>query len=1159
MFKSQRFLAHSKFLFFTTTAVFLGGMQTSLAESSGILIAQADTAAGSQVGTATEEVYVIGIRKSIKDAIDVKRDADQIVDAIQAEDIGKLPDVNVAEAMQRVTGVTILRDEDSSEGSTFQVRGFSLNQVEVNGQPLVSNNRVDRNNSFSTIPAGLFSGIEVIKSPTADMIEGAIGATVRLKTYQPLDFKSPRISGSIERDSNDNALDDGTKMTLLGTTKFDLGNTGQIGVLLNTSYEDIYKSANEYFGVYDGIEGTNGPRNNREDSQLGADHPSDPTLGLRPILSPRIMRAGNKDLNIERLGVDTTVQWEVNDQLEIYLQGRHSDFERERNTQRLNMWTDQSRGVARLQPDGTLGYDLRFRDYNYSAAGRDLFIGDPSDPATVTPYTGQVDNYILTSGLFVATKNAANPANSPLNPQGTYEVVTEKQTGFALGTKFSLNDVMHFQVEFASSEAERIRNKRDVQMDVVYTNPNNTNTLYPSIYYDARQGTDIANYTFPILNPQDITDTAFMPVEWQSGNVGTGNVLTDMGNETFVMNNQLFRNINQQFEFDTTQEDSVKIDLDWDINAGIFTTFETGVRHAVRELDVERWDDVKRRGDTGDGDPTNDRDIVGTGTFRQSAEQIIAASADPAATRAAFQGWLTAFPTGQSTSGSYPRTFFAGPRDNPLAWNRLFDELVPDDPATTDVDESWFVTRSIDADENIEETTDAIYFKVNFETELFGFPATGNFGVRYVETDVVATAYSSADPRALDPTATVVDLSESPLAEENPDTSQINDPFLVTQRTTYDNVLPSANINLAVRDDMYLRMAVSKAMARPDPEDLLPSLDITSNGDAEAGNPNLVPFESTQFDLSWEWYINETNSLTAAIFYKDVKNFLLEKVSSENNDRYNLTLDTCGYDTSGTDPVLLTVFPVGCPVGEIIAAGDQSNPNPENYNTDGIDGIEIETDNIPAGVNATGANGDLIELFVNQPFNGGDGTTKGIEVQWTSTFDMLPGWASGFGTQISATLIDSEQDAGFNRLTGERLPVPELSETAYNVTLFYEKYGFSARLAYSYRDESMSPDQTGDSLEPVLLVVDQGETVRADGVTQYTLLPVLSQRYEAEYEQLDFSMDYELPYNLKIYYQVSNIGDEPLRTEIENRASTRRYIIGESTSRIGLRWKLDID
>jgi TonB-dependent receptor len=151
---------------------------------------------------ADEEIVVTGIRASLQQAQDIKRDAQGVVDAISAEDIGKFPDTNLAESLQRITGVSI--DRQSGEGSTVTVRGFGpeFNLVVVNGRQMPTSTLGDgfsapssRSFDFGNLAAEGVAGVEVYKSGRASLPTGGIGSVINIKLPRPLD--RPGLRGSI--------------------------------------------------------------------------------------------------------------------------------------------------------------------------------------------------------------------------------------------------------------------------------------------------------------------------------------------------------------------------------------------------------------------------------------------------------------------------------------------------------------------------------------------------------------------------------------------------------------------------------------------------------------------------------------------------------------------------------------------------------------------------------------------------------------------------------------------------------------------------------------------------------------------------------------------------------------------------------------------------
>jgi iron complex outermembrane receptor protein len=151
----------------------------------------------------TEEVVVTGIRASLEQALDIKRNAGAVVDAINAEDIGKFPDKNVAESLSRITGVAVSREFGEGEKITVRGAGPSTNRTLLNGQTIASADwfildEATRSFNYTLLPSVLVSNLEVYKTPVASMDEGSIGGTVVLRTRRPLDLDANAVSVAVE-------------------------------------------------------------------------------------------------------------------------------------------------------------------------------------------------------------------------------------------------------------------------------------------------------------------------------------------------------------------------------------------------------------------------------------------------------------------------------------------------------------------------------------------------------------------------------------------------------------------------------------------------------------------------------------------------------------------------------------------------------------------------------------------------------------------------------------------------------------------------------------------------------------------------------------------------------------------------------------------------
>jgi len=164
--------------------------------------ASAPASATKKEEKATQTIVVTGQRQALETAQSIKRNAEEIVDSIVADDIGKLPDKSVTEVLQRMPGVTIDRTLNradpqqgvgdgiqhfAAEGTGVSIRGLSYVRSELNGRDSFSANG-GRALSFEDVPPELMAGVDVYKNPSAEQIEGAIGGLVNLRTARPFDF-----------------------------------------------------------------------------------------------------------------------------------------------------------------------------------------------------------------------------------------------------------------------------------------------------------------------------------------------------------------------------------------------------------------------------------------------------------------------------------------------------------------------------------------------------------------------------------------------------------------------------------------------------------------------------------------------------------------------------------------------------------------------------------------------------------------------------------------------------------------------------------------------------------------------------------------------------------------------------------------------------------
>ncbi|WP_428627293.1 TonB-dependent receptor [Sphingopyxis sp.] len=274
---------------------------------------------------ATDEIVVTGFRGSVAQSIDAKRDLAVIADVVTAEDIGKFPDKNVAEALQRVPGVVVNRE--FGEGERVSLRGTAPNLTKtlLNGHTVATADwfildQVASTRSFNylTLPAEIVGRLEVYKSPQADVEEGGVGGTINVITRNPLDLEPFAVSASLQ----------GVYSDLSG--KVD----PQISGLVS------WKNADETFGIL--IGGIYQKRRTRRDGlEIFGYRPAG---GGQTALIPTLIGSTMFEQNRERYGANIGVQFRPSDELEINLTGLYSRFNADNFNQNYLAWGDQALG-----------------------------------------------------------------------------------------------------------------------------------------------------------------------------------------------------------------------------------------------------------------------------------------------------------------------------------------------------------------------------------------------------------------------------------------------------------------------------------------------------------------------------------------------------------------------------------------------------------------------------------------------------------------------------------------------------------------------------------------------------------------------------------------------------------------------------------------------
>ncbi|WP_229744772.1 TonB-dependent receptor [Neiella marina] len=390
-----------KLLSLAVATALAGGMNAAIAQEQ---VAQ-------EQNEDTEVIQVRGIRGSLDKAVGIKRTSSGVVDAISAEDIGKFPDTNLAESLQRITGISI--DRNNNEGSQVTVRGFgpSFNLVTLNGRQMPTSNALgndsaggrtnSRSFSFEEISADSVSGVEVFKTGKAHVSSGGIGATIDIKTSRPLDLEDNtlmfKVQGNIDT-SNEKGDDITPEVSGLYSKVFET-DMGNVGLLVNASFSERH-SRKEFVA----INGWIGDRNNE-------------------------WQPGIDDSNIDRSKNPEGYYWSPQD-----FSINTSDHERERtNAQFVLQYAPNDDWVATL--DYTLSrYDEQIERTNI-AWWYDFW---------------KVEGFTDANGTVVK----ATTANHRINHYGFYNDLETENDSIGLNLTWQATDELKFELDYHDSTSE---------------------------------------------------------------------------------------------------------------------------------------------------------------------------------------------------------------------------------------------------------------------------------------------------------------------------------------------------------------------------------------------------------------------------------------------------------------------------------------------------------------------------------------------------------------------------------------------------------------------------------------------------------------------------------------------------------------------------------
>ncbi|XOV78952.1 MAG: TonB-dependent receptor [Aestuariibacter sp.] len=898
----------------------------------------AQEAESSAAENQVEIIQVSGIRGSMARSMDIKRESSGIVDAISAEEMGKFPDTNLAESLQRITGVTISRS--NNEGSEITVRGFGpdKNLLTLNGRqmPGTGNNRSFKLENLSS--AGV-SALEVYKSSRVDVPSGGLGATVDIITAKPLaspGLKYTFSSKGIYDESNELGDDVTPEIAGLYSQTF-ADNT--FGVSLSASYQERdFQQQSANIPGWQANTGPFGSATNNVDPRPEVEEGSDQDL----IDGVSDGRAGNTFLPRQ-------ISYDIN------------DVQRSRTNAHLTLqWAPRD--------------DMTFTaDYMYAEA----------ETAT--------EGY----GFGIWFNFGGNVSNYELDENGTATRFTEIQNDFAhsrtAGTTLVEQDSIGFNWEWQLTDNFHLElDYHDSQVD-----------------FDdgADKGTNARSLL--ILGPNNIATKTY---DFTSGGIPNFAMTWPGGADEASAND--FDPLFAQFQrgIGTSAVEQIQLDTKWDNPIGVDWLIDLRAGAAYTEQSF-----YGRTGFSGNQGPNG------------------------------YNGNMAIFPDSMfvRTETSELLDEFAG-GGSELTTNYYFDWNLNEALSRLQAFFPNFTTDPFNpggqtAQGTIQEDTTAAYIAAKMEFEINDRILDVNVGLRYEETEVYSTTLQRA---------------EDFVVWSNPTEWQMRyvegaDVF-VDGSGEYDLLLPSLDLRYEVYDDMYLRFSAGKTLARSPLGFLGAGRGLAANPkpggrNGSAGNPGLEPFESTNFDISYEWYYDEASYVSIAYFKKDVVNFV------------------------GPGTNLLTFEGLHDPF-----IGPRANTAISQLESEGIqptvtaiweriidNGGGINDDCCQTQIVRGNPDDPLIEWLVSQPVNSQEEKgTDGIEFAFQHMFDD-----TGFGVSMNFTLVDSDSEFDINDLSVQE-PLTDISDSA-NFQVFYEDDQWSVKITHTWRDDYLigvgQPQGSADS------------------------------------------------------------------------------------------------
>ncbi|HVZ98964.1 MAG TPA: TonB-dependent receptor [Caulobacterales bacterium] len=399
-------------------------------------VAAAQDASDGASATGEDVIVVRGIRGSLQQSMEIKRNAQGVVDAISAEDIGKFPDTNLAESLQRITGVSI--DRANGEGSTVTVRGWGpeYNLVTLNGRQMPTTSLGDgasapssRSFDFANLASENIAGVDVYKTSRASVPSGGIGSTINIRTSRPFDNPGMRGAFSVKAVVDESRNDDPTPTPEISGLFSDTFANDTVGILISGSYQKREGSVNTAsVGWREGFTGAENAWGTIPNAGTPGGDPPNVINHPGPTdvySTPQNASYSLTDINRERYNGQVVLQWRPIDSITATVDYTYSQNTVQARENDVGIWFNLANSTS-AWGDGPVSEPLSYSEVFGGATGDGLAGKDLSHSGSLTENrstnnsTGFNLRWDATDRLTLfADYHNSSAESGPNNPYGT--------------------------------------------------------------------------------------------------------------------------------------------------------------------------------------------------------------------------------------------------------------------------------------------------------------------------------------------------------------------------------------------------------------------------------------------------------------------------------------------------------------------------------------------------------------------------------------------------------------------------------------------------------------------------------------------------------------------------------------------------------------------